>query len=155
MLSIPPQHFSPSPCHAVCHATPETEPPRSGFGFLGPIPLPWLAFVNAQPYYHHHIIYTTPAPPPITLSHRLPRHTRNRATTLSFRVLGPSPLSWLMFSNTQSHHHHYLTWGSGPLLCMAGYSSLCELFFIMSKFYFDRVNTLEPNFLVLDNNDIE
>jgi len=47
------------------------------------------------------------------------------------------------------------TWGSGPLLCMAGYSSLCELFFIMSKFYFDGVNPLEPNFLVLDNNDIE
>jgi len=47
------------------------------------------------------------------------------------------------------------TWGSGPLLCMAGYLSLCELFFIMSKFYFDRVNPLEPSFLVLDNNDIE
>src|SRR5882762_9341911 len=115
MLSIPPQHFSPSPCHAVCHDTPETEPPRSGFGFLGPIPLPWLAFVNAQPYYHHHIIYTTPAPPPITLSHRLPQHTRNRATTLSFRVLGPSPLSWLMFSNAQSHHHHYLIHTMPPL----------------------------------------
>src|SRR5882762_9407002 len=47
------------------------------------------------------------------------------------------------------------TWESGPLLCMAGYSSLCELFFIMSKFDFDRVDPLEPNFLVLDNNDIE
>ena len=47
------------------------------------------------------------------------------------------------------------TWGSGPLLCMAGYSSLCELFFIMSKFDFDRVNPLEPNFLVLDNINIE
>src|ERR1700674_5249461 len=47
------------------------------------------------------------------------------------------------------------TWGSGPLLCMAGYSSLCELFFIMSKFDFDRVDPLEPNFLVLDNIDIE
>src|SRR5882762_3953769 len=45
------------------------------------------------------------------------------------------------------------TWGSGPLLCMAGYSSLCELFFIMSKFYFDRADPLEPNFLVLDNID--
>src|SRR5882762_6651336 len=39
--------------------------------------------------------------------------------------------------------------------CFAWHSSLCELFFIMSKFYFDRVNPLEPNFLVLDNNDIE
>src|SRR5882762_11300812 len=47
------------------------------------------------------------------------------------------------------------TWGSGPLLFMAGYSSLYELFFIISKFYLDRVNPLEPNFLVLDNNDIE
>src|SRR6202790_3661960 len=47
-----------------------------------------------------------------------------------------------------------LTWGSGPLLCMAGYSSLCELFFIMSKFDFDRVDPLEPNFLVLDNIDL-
>src|SRR5882762_9770017 len=46
------------------------------------------------------------------------------------------------------------TWGSGPLLCMAGYSSLCELFFIMSKFDFDRVDPLEPNFLVLDNIDL-
>jgi len=36
---------------------------------------------------------------------------------------------------------------------MAGYESLCELFF-MSKCYFDGVNPLEPNFLVLDNNDI-
>jgi hypothetical protein len=43
--------------------------------------------------------------------------------------------------------------GSGPLLRMAGYESLCELFF-MSKCYFDRVNPLEPNFLVLNNNDI-
>jgi len=48
-----------------------------------------------------------------------------------------------------------VTWGSGPLLWMAGYSSLCELFFIISKFYFDRVDPLEPNFLVLDNIDIE
>ena len=47
------------------------------------------------------------------------------------------------------------TWGSGPLLCMAGYSFLCELFFIISKFYFDRVDPLEPNCLVLDNIDIE
>src|SRR5882762_11779352 len=47
------------------------------------------------------------------------------------------------------------TWGSGPLLCMAGYSPLCELFFIMSKFDFDRVDPLEPNFLVLANIDIE
>jgi len=37
---------------------------------------------------------------------------------------------------------------------MAGYSSQCELFFIVSKFYFDRVDPLEPNFLVLDNIDI-
>ena len=48
-----------------------------------------------------------------------------------------------------------VTWGSGPLLCMAGYSSLYELFFIISKFYFDRVDPLEPNFLMLDNIDIE
>ena len=53
------------------------------------------------------------------------------------------------------HKKERLTWGSGPLLCMAGYSSLCELFFIMSKFDFDRVDPLEPNFLVLDNIDIE
>src|SRR5882762_7605209 len=50
---------------------------------------------------------------------------------------------------------HKYTWGSGPLLCMAGYSSQCELFFIMSKFYFDRVDPLEPNLLMLDNIDIE
>ena len=45
--------------------------------------------------------------------------------------------------------------GEWAIACMAGYSSLCELFFIMSKFDFDRVDPLEPNFLVLDNIDIE
>jgi len=91
ILSTPPQHLPSSPCAAVCHGTPETEPPRLVFGFLGPSPLPWLAFVNAQPYYHHHVIHTTPALPPIALSHHLPRHTRNRATTLGFRVFRPQP----------------------------------------------------------------
>jgi len=47
--------------------------------------------VNAQPYYHHHVIHTTPALFPIALSRRLPRHTRNRATTLGFRVFRPHP----------------------------------------------------------------
>src|SRR5882762_5542269 len=91
ILSTPPQHLPSSPCAAVCHGIPKTEPPRSVFGFLGPSPLPWLAFVNSQPYYHQHIIHTTPALPPIALSHRLPRHTRIRATTLGFRVFRPHP----------------------------------------------------------------
>src|SRR6202790_2258069 len=62
-----------------------------------------------------------------------------------------------MIKKTVSQHQanvRFWTWGSGPLLCMAGYSSQCELFFIVSKFYFDRVDPLEPNFLVLDNIDI-
>src|SRR5882762_2717931 len=107
-ISTPPQYLLPLPCIAVCHGTPETEPPCLVFGFLGPSPLPWLAFVNAQLHHQNHIIHTSPEPPPITLHCRLPRHTRNPATTLSFRVLGPSPLSWLVFPNAQSHHHHYL-----------------------------------------------
>src|ERR1700676_3557828 len=71
-------------------------------------------------------------------------------------------LTWCQASQsmikTVSQHQanvRFWTWGSGPLLCMAGYSSQCELFFIMSKFYFDRVDPLEPNLLVLDNIDIE
>src|SRR5882762_5213007 len=107
ILSTPPQHLPSSPCAAVCHGTPETEPPRLVFGFLGPSPLPWLAFVNAQPYYHHHVIHTTPALPPIALSHHLPRHTRNRATTLGFRVFRPTPLPRLPPSHPASPPPHH------------------------------------------------
>src|SRR5882762_3188500 len=90
-ISTPPQYLLPLPCIAVCHGTPETEPPRSVFGFLGPSPLPWLAFVNAQLHHQNHIIHTSPALSPNPLSRRLPRHTRNRATTLGFRVFRPQP----------------------------------------------------------------
>src|ERR1700676_3309353 len=75
---------------------------------------------------------------------------------------GGAPSWFITFAPADNKHPMCLyyadtkeTWGSGPLLCMEGYSSLCELFFIMSKFYFDRVNPLKPNLLVLDNNDIE
>ena len=43
---------------------------------------------------------------------------------------------WIVCSMSDPYFLVWLliTWGSGPLLCMAGYSSLCELFFIMSNF---------------------
>src|ERR1700676_1114195 len=66
-ISTPPQYLLPLPCIAVCDGTPKTEPPCSVFGFLGPSPLPWLAFVNAQLHHQNNIIHTSPEPPPIPL----------------------------------------------------------------------------------------
>ena len=105
------------------------------------------------------VISFSPSPPP-----HLPH--AHAAAPVSPSAPHPPPQHYLTHvgqSYKCSHHHHphqhppplLPTWGSGPLLCMAGYSSQCELFFIMSKFYFDRVDPLEPNLLVLDNIDIE
>jgi hypothetical protein len=66
-----------------------------GFRVFRPQPPPPLARSNAHTHHHHHLLHTNPASSPIVLHCPLPRHTKNRATALGFRVfgfLGPGPL---------------------------------------------------------------